>query len=86
MTTTTTSDATKPMRGESLGRIVCNNSLPLPERKTTYRVEKEFIGGILDGLVYVERWGTKPKVGTIVLKPIGGSPYRIKSVEEIREG
>ncbi len=48
-----------------------------------FRVVREFIGGILEGLRHEGISEVEFKVGQEVLKPVGGSPYRIVSVEEI---
>ena len=49
-----------------------------------FRVVREFIGGILEGLTYEGITETEYKVGQEVLKPIlNSSPYRIISVQEI---
>jgi hypothetical protein len=49
-----------------------------------YEITREFTGGALVGLHYTSvqkhTEGTQPKVGTVVAKPIGGSPYRIVAV------
>jgi hypothetical protein len=48
---------------------------------TKYRVTKLFISGALQGLTYVETLpadlAARFPIGTVVRKPIGGSPYRI---------
>ena len=48
-----------------------------------FQVTKLFIGGLLDGLTYTFVTSVRFEVGQEVLKPIGGSPYRIIAVERI---
>ena len=48
-----------------------------------FRVVRLFIGGILEGLTHEEITSVEFKVGMEVLQPIGGSPYRIVSVQEV---
>lgn len=56
----------------------------------SYEVTREFIGGLLVGLTHTgtqrHSEGFQPKEGTEVLKPVGGSPYRIVSVKEVENG
>ena len=53
----------------------------------TYEVTRLFVGGFLNGLTHTSTQrhseGFQPKEGTLVAKPIGGSPYRIVSVKEV---
>lgn len=54
----------------------------------SYEVTRLFVGGLLKGLTHtsVQRHseGFQPKEGTLVSKPIGGSPYRILTVKEVK--
>lgn len=45
-----------------------------------YKVTRKFIGGTLKGLTHSEVTPVKFKVGQVVKKPIGGSPYKITAV------
>lgn len=45
-----------------------------------YRVTREFIGGALKGLTHTGVTSVPFKVGQVVKKPIGGSPYRITAI------
>jgi len=48
-----------------------------------YKVTRQFIGGILNGLTHTEITGAKFEIGFVCWEPIGGSPYRIIAVEQI---
>ena len=48
-----------------------------------YRITRLFIGGLLDGLTHTELTSVEFSVGFECHKPIGGSPYRIISVERV---
>ena len=52
-------------------------------RVRQFRVVREFIGGILEGLSHEEVTSVEFKIGQEILHPIGGSPYRIVSVQEV---
>ena len=47
-----------------------------------YVVTREFIGGALKGRTHTEVTSVAFTVGQIVSKPVGGSPYKIISVEK----
>ena len=49
----------------------------------TFEIVKLFIGGSLEGLTVTEKTDREWKVGKKVLKPCGGSPYKIISCERI---
>ena len=46
-----------------------------------FKVTREFIGGNLSGLTYTSVQVTSAPVGTVIANPVGGSPYRITSVQ-----
>ena len=48
-----------------------------------YKVTKQFIGGILNGLTYTEITEIHARVGFRCNKPVGGSPYRIIRVDRV---
>lgn len=51
------------------------------KNKQLYRIEKTFIGGILEGITISEITPVRFELGFICLKPCGGSPYKITAVE-----
>lgn len=48
-----------------------------------FEITKQFIGGALEGLTITEKTNREWKVGKKVLKPCGGSPYKIIACERI---
>jgi hypothetical protein len=48
-----------------------------------YKVTRLFLSGDLTGITYSEIWTSAPQVGFECHNPIGGSPYRIVSVQKI---
>jgi hypothetical protein len=49
-----------------------------------FLVTKEFIGGALQGMTIDEECSTEWKVGKVVKKPCGGSPYKIVACRRIQ--
>jgi len=52
---------------------------------TTYTVTVEFTGGLLKGLTHTTTQSWPRRVGQVVAKPIGGSPYVVVSCVEVRK-
>lgn len=52
--------------------------------KKTYEVTIRFTSGLLVGLTYTNRQDWPRKVGQVVAKPIGGSPYVVVSCNEVQ--
>lgn len=50
---------------------------------TLYKVTRTFTGGTLKGITVTERTTASYQTGQTVDKPIGGSPYRVDSVEPV---
>lgn len=48
-----------------------------------YRVTREFTGGTLAGTTYTEITAVARRVGQVVDRPAGGSPYRITACESL---
>lgn len=48
-----------------------------------YEVTRLFIGGMLEGTTHTGVTSVEFEVGFECLKPVGGSPYRITSVEVV---
>lgn len=46
-----------------------------------FKVSKLFIGGLLDGITYIETLPFPMPVGLLVRKPCGGSPYKVTACE-----
>ncbi len=55
------------------------NNIPSPR----FKVTRLFIGGNLEGLTYTGEQDFRSEVGFECHNPIGGSPYRIISVERV---
>ncbi len=52
--------------------------------QTKFEVTKKFIGGLLKGLTCTEVTTVKFEVGFECRKPVGGSPYIVTAVKEVR--
>lgn len=51
----------------------------------SWRVTREFLpGSFLAGIRFEDVWVNPPTVGWVCEKPVGGSPYKIVSVEAVR--
>ena len=51
----------------------------------SYEVVVKFTGGLLVGLTHTTVQSWPRKVGQVVAKPIGGSPYVVVSCVEVRK-
>jgi hypothetical protein len=48
-----------------------------------YEITKFFIGGLLDGLTYIEKTNMQFYLNQVVANPCGGSPYKIISIRTL---
>ena len=57
----------------------------IPSSRPLFLVTRKFTGGLLDGLTLEDVTTVKRRVGQVVDKPVGGSPYVITGCEPITE-